>query len=321
MPIPLILGAIGLYGAGKVAGAYVDNDNARKINAEARDIVDYGERLMEAAQERTTYSLQALGRKKTYVLNNSIQNFVQAFSQIKNVNFNEPTELNELGKFQLDSASFEGLREMNKFASALSSAAATALMSFGAYGTASILGLASGSVASVLSGFVTSNATLAFLTGGSIATGVTSVLGGTLAAPALAVLGIFLESSASKNLSDAKSNKAQALRFVKEIELAKSMCGGICRRAYIYERLLMRLDILLSAANKGLVQTISASGTDYGKYSPAEKKTVAAAASLAKAVKTILDTPILTKEGNVTQESLDSANEDKTSIIGIKIES
>ncbi|MBQ7068918.1 MAG: hypothetical protein IJM82_07110, partial [Synergistaceae bacterium] len=206
MPIPLILGAIGLYGAGKVAGAYVDNDNARKINAEARDIVDYGERLMEAAQERTTYSLQALGRKKTYVLNNSIQNFVQAFSQIKNVNFNEPTELNELGKFQLDSASFEGLREMNKFASALSSAAATALMSFGAYGTASILGLASGSVASVLSGFVTSNATLAFLTGGSIATGVTSVLGGTLAAPALAVLGIFLESSASKNLSDAKSN-------------------------------------------------------------------------------------------------------------------
>ena len=309
MPIPLILGAIGLYGAGKVAGAYVDNDNARKINAEARDIVDYGERLMEAAQERTTYSLQALGRKKTYVLNNSIQNFVQAFSQIKNVNFNEPTELNELGKFQLDSASFEGLREMNKFASALSSAAATALMSFGAYGTASILGLASDSVASVLSGFVTSNATLAFLTGGSIAAGVTSVLGGTLAAPALAVLGIFLESSASKNLSDAKSNKAQALRFVKEIELAKSMCGGICRRAYIYERLLMRLDILLSAANKGLVQTINTSGTDYGKYSPAEKKTVAAAASLAKAVKTILDTPILTKEGNVTQESLDSANE------------
>lgn len=45
------------------------------------------------------------------------------------------------------------------------------------------------------------------------------------------------------------------------------------------------------------------SGTDYSKYTLEEKQNVAAAMSIAGAVKAVLDTPILTEEGELTNES------------------
>lgn len=45
-------------------------------------------------------------------------------------------------------------------------------------------------------------------------------------------------------------------------------------------------------------------GTDYRDYGEEEKKTIAMALATAGAVKAVLDTPILTKEGAVTEESL-----------------
>ena len=44
-------------------------------------------------------------------------------------------------------------------------------------------------------------------------------------------------------------------------------------------------------------------GTDFREFSDEEKKTVAEAMTMAGAVKSILDTPILDDEGNLTTES------------------
>ena len=76
----------------------------------------------------------------------------------------------------------------------------------------------------------------------------------------------------------------------------------------MFDRLLIRLDGMLYNANNAMRSVINAQGTDYNTFSSDGKKTVAAAASLAKAVKTILDTPILTEDGNLTSESLEAAN-------------
>lgn len=45
-------------------------------------------------------------------------------------------------------------------------------------------------------------------------------------------------------------------------------------------------------------------GTDYREYGEKDRKTIAMALATAGAVKAVLDTPILTKEGAVTKESL-----------------
>ena len=288
MPIPLLLGAIGLFGAGKLAGAYVDNDDARKINIEARELADFAEELMEDAQKFTNHALQALGRKKARVLNNSVKNFVDIFSQIHNVDFHAISQ-DETGNFQLDQSSFDDLRELSRMSMAITDVSAGALAAFAAYGAASIAGVPVAGVAASLAGLAT-NSTLSFLGGGGLMAGATSVLGGVIGAPVLAVLGIFVSSSASRNLEDAKSNKAQALQFAKQIETGVSLCN------------------VLHDANNGMRTAINTYGTDYRRFSEGAKKVTASAASLAKAVKTILDTPILTEDGQLTPESLNAAN-------------
>lgn len=50
-------------------------------------------------------------------------------------------------------------------------------------------------------------------------------------------------------------------------------------------------------------EAISEHGTDYNKFSQEQKQATAAAASIAKAVKMIIDTPILDSNGNITKES------------------
>ncbi len=198
--IPLLLGGAGLFGAGKLAGAYVDNDDARKINLEARDLTIFGENLMEDAQKYTKSALESLGKKKTQVLSTSIKTFVDLFSQIHNIDFNAPSSMDESGKFQLDKSSFDGLRELSSVSMTLTNASMNALAAFGAYGAASMLGLPSaGAAITALTG-LTANSTLAFLTGGSLAASVSSVLGGLVTAPVLTVLGFYLESSAARNL-------------------------------------------------------------------------------------------------------------------------
>jgi hypothetical protein len=53
-------------------------------------------------------------------------------------------------------------------------------------------------------------------------------------------------------------------------------------------------------------------GVNWEKYNDDEKRVIAAAASMAKAIKTVLDTPILTEDGKLTEESLKIATDVKT---------
>ena len=239
---------------------------------------------------------------------------------MKNVDFRDTPGLEEFSKFRIDAQDLRGLRDMSDFAGSIlggtvSGAVAGALTAFGAYSGVMAFGAAStGTAIATLSGAAATNATLAFLGGGSLAAGGLGmaggamVLGGLVAAPALAVLGLFMGSSASKNLDNARSNRAKARQFSEEMETAATLCNGIRRRSYMFERLLIRLAEYLNTSNSALRSAINTYGTDYRRFSQDAKKTVGTAASLAKAVKTILDTPILTEDGSLTPESLTAAN-------------
>ena len=49
---------------------------------------------------------------------------------------------------------------------------------------------------------------------------------------------------------------------------------------------------------------IATEGDDYSRYSPESKKVIVEAATTAGSIKAILDTPILTDEGSLTDESM-----------------
>lgn len=50
-------------------------------------------------------------------------------------------------------------------------------------------------------------------------------------------------------------------------------------------------------------EIVKTRGDDYRLYTPEKKKTVASAASLAVTVKSVLDTPILSEDGSLTEAS------------------
>lgn len=320
MPIPLLFIGIGLgtaaLGIGKGVKAGIDQKDANNTNAHAQSIVDDATKKAETSRKNSSKAIEDLGRKKVWVLDNSVETFIHLFEQLHNVELGASSGMDELKKFRIDKQAFGELKQMSAMASSIAGglvggAAAGALAAIGAYGGAMTLGACAttGTAIASLSGAAATNATLAFLGGGALSVGGlgmaggTMVLGGLVAGPALAVMGFIIGAKASANKDAAYSNLVKAKEYAEEVKTVQVLCKAIRMRANMFERLLIKLDAVFEPLTDSLAQIIQKSGTDFCRYSDEEKAAVAANLSLAKAIKAVLDTPILTEDGLLTEES------------------
>ena len=319
MPLPLlfigIAAATGLAGAGKSVKAVVDNTNANKINTAANEGVDNARKRLEQQRGAVARSLGKLGEEKLQILAGTVTSFVSAFEKIKNIDFTSSVGLEELEKLHIDQKDFEELKELGNFAiqvagGVTAGAAGGALTAIGAYGAAQTFAAAStGTAIASLSGAAATNATLAFFGGGSLAAGGLGmaggmmVLGGLVAGPALLVMGLITGAKSQEKLDQALINKAQAEEIMEALHTASNQCSAIRRRAYLFYSLLAHLDTYLLPLVWQMEDIIAKEGTDYRTYSPESKKVIMAAASNAGSVKAVLDVPILTDDGSLTEQS------------------
>lgn len=319
MPIPIIFIGIaavtGAIGVGNAVKGGVDQKNATKLNANSTERLEEASFRLDKLRKQCGKALDELGEEKIFVLNGSVQEFLTSFEKLKNVDFREAEELRELNKLQLDQVSFEELAEMKNFAVSIAKGSVAgitggAAAAFGAYSAASAFAAAStGTAISTLSGAAASNATLAFFGGGSLAAGGmgvaggTAVLGGLVAGPALLVMGTIVSANAGKNLENAKANAAITTETIEELENGAFQCIAIRRRTYIFYSLLARMDAYFLPQIFEMERIISEEGTDYSQFKPESKAAIAAAASTAATIKAILDTPILTEDGSLTESS------------------
>ena len=319
MPLPLlfigIAAATGLAGAGKTVKAVVDNTNANKINTAANEGVDNARKRLEQQRGAVAQSLEKLGEEKLQILAGTVTSFVSAFEKIKNIDFTSSVGLEELEKLHIDQKDFEELKELGNFAiqvagGVTAGAAGGALTAIGAYGAAQTFAAAStGTAIASLSGAAATNATLAFFGGGSLAAGGLGmaggmmVLGGLVAGPALLVMGLITGAKSQEKLDQALINKAQAEEIMEALHVASDQCSAIRRRAYLFYSLLAHLDTYLLPLVWQMEDIIAKEGTDYRTYSPESKKVIMAAASNAGSVKEVLDVPILTDDGSLTEQS------------------
>lgn len=319
MPLPFILAGLavgaGLVGAKKAYDAHSKNSEAESIQSSAQWLVDEAKYKLEEAREDTENNLKALGRTKVRVLNDDVKRFLSTFQQIHNVELSRSAGLNELSHFQMNEGSLAELRELGNLAEDLASGlasgtAAGGLVALGAYGGAMWLGTAStGTAIAALSGAAATNATLAFLGGGSLAAGGlgiaggTAVLGGIIAGPALAVMGFMMDSKADENLERARGNYARAQRMKEELEATTDVCRAISRRAAMFTNLLGSLEDLFKPQIHAMEDIVRDAGTDYRQYNEGEKEDIAKVLATAAAIKSVLDTPILTESGALTEES------------------
>lgn len=323
MPLPLAFIGLGAgsaaIGIGKTIKAAIDQNDAKEVNQQAQAIVDRSTDIVNSNRKLCGHALTHLGEQKIDTLESEIKPFIAAFEKLHNVELTDSTGIEELQNFVIDTKALDELKTMQSTAASLLSgmaggAVAGAVTAFGAYSAAMAFGAAStGTAIATLSGAAATNATLAFLGGGSLAVGGlgmaggTAVLGGLVAGPALAIMGFIVGGKASANKDRAYSNLAQAKEYKEEMQTAIVACNGIRKRADMFTRLLLQLGVYFEPLVYQLEKIIETRGTDYSTFSPEEKGVVAAAMATAGAIKAVLDTPILTDEGDITQESLETS--------------
>ena len=319
MPLPLLFigvaAATGTFGVGSTIKASIDANTAKLVNKNANEIVQSSTEWVNAQRLACGRSLTQLGEEKLFVLSSSMTEFLDCFQKIKNVDFKDTEGLDELKKFHIDEHDFEEMRSLVTFAGSLAGGAVAgtaggALAAFGAYGAAQALAFAStGTAISALSGAAATNATLAFFGGGSLAAGGlgmaggTAVLGGLVAGPALMVMGLVAGNAAKKNLEKAYTNRSEAIQIASQLNVAGLQCETIRRRTYMFYNLLARLDTYFLPLIYKMEDIVANEGEDYRAYSADSKKVIASCASAAVSVKSVLDTPLLTDDGLLTNES------------------
>lgn len=316
MPIPFILGAAAAIAAGVGIKNGLDakekNNKAERINRAAQDVLDIAKKKADEARKAANVSLETFGRTRAEVYTNTMKDFIYNFKKIHNIDY-KGSEFKEGTCFR-----DKDIPELEKgcdLATAVLSGAgggavAGALTAFGAYSAVGAFAAAStGTAIAGLSGVAATNATLAFLGGGALAAGGggialgTAVLGGLIAGPALAVLGWSMSSKADENLDKARANKAKAKEMEAELDVVTTKCTAIMGQAYRYNSLCRRLGTILDRKTDELKGVISSFGDDYRSYPQYAKEKVAIAMASAAATKSVLEVPILTKQGDISPQA------------------
>lgn len=315
MPIPIILGVIAggtaLYGAVKGVSGAMDHSKAKDINADARFMVDEANQNVEKQRNNTSNTLEKYGKRKLSAFDGIISDFLQTFGRLKNVETIHTPELDKLGIGDFSNQSLAGLRSDYQtlqdaglgLGAGLGSGAALA---FGAYNGTMLLATAgTGTAISSLTGVAATNATLAWLGGGTLAAGGggmalgTMVLGGIVAGPALAIFGHILGNKGEEALNNARSNMEQARTIRDEVTLTVNKLQAIAQVTTLASETFQKIGIELRRSIDALKEVIATDGDDYQKLNRQSKETVLRSVKFAQLIKAMIDTPILDKDGSL----------------------
>lgn len=171
-----------------------------------------------------------------------------------------------------------------------SGAASGALMGLGAYGSVGMLASAStGTAIASLSGAAATNATLAWLGGGSLAAGGFGmaggmvVLGGLVAGPAIAITGFVMASKAEEALTKARDYESEVDQAIEKINSMEIVLKGLQANAWEMSMTLTKLAKYFDECKPDV------ESNEQGAFERLLK--------CGSALKSVLDTPIMEKNG------------------------
>ncbi|WP_304350227.1 hypothetical protein [Comamonas testosteroni] len=330
MPIPIIIGvaagAAALYGAVKGVSGAMDQSKAKDINADARSIADEANASVEEKRQTTSKVLEKYGKRKITAFDGVISDFIHTFGRLKNVDAIHTPELQSLGVSDFSGQSLTDLRNDYQalkdagfgLGAGLGSGAALA---FGAYnGTMLLAAAGTGTAISSLSGVAATNATLAWLGGGTLAAGGggialgTMVLGGIVAGPALAIFGHIMGNKGEEALNNAHGNMEQARTIRDEAKLTVAKLQAITQVSTLASEIFQQVTIQLRRSVDNLAEVIAQEGANYQKLTPGSKKIVIEAVKFAQLIKAMIDTPILDKDGSLVLSTKKRIEDIQTSI-------
>lgn len=320
--VPIGVGAVtalaALFGVNKGLSAKEKMDKTQKLNVEIKQIIKRNQEVIKIKREQTANALEALGEDKYLIQATSMDNFLTHYGKLKKVNFKN-INCNVLYDFEpqglIMGSVIKGTVTAKKIlvngieavgSGVLMSAAACGSVMYGGFAAAS-----TGTMIGSLSGAAATNATLAWLGGGSLAAGGfgmaggIAVLGGIVAGPALLVGGWLLDSEAEEKMYKALEARDKALEYDADAKKIVSGLDAIYQRSNQVRTLLRDLNNVFEQQIQKLIDIIAVCGTDYSVYTNNNRDVVRICALLAKTIYTVMKVPLLTDKGSLTLESRD----------------
>ncbi|MBF0751224.1 MULTISPECIES: hypothetical protein [unclassified Pasteurella] len=353
MPLPFILAGAaivsGVYGVKKGFDAKSDLDDAERYQRYAKEESNDINKKLESQRSNTNSALVSYGNSKKQGIDqiNKFDSLIcypngERRNKQLSVAFNKKVIITPKEEVQIlkdleiidkhksleDSIKLVKTQTINmeKMTSAVQSVAAGTIAGLAA-GGASYLGVgtlaaaSTGTAISTLSGAAATNATLAWLGGGSIASGGlgiaggTAVLGGLVAGPLLAIGGAVMASKAAAKKDEAYEHLSKVRGEIKKLEIAISKLNAICIYTkecnstfkelmnYWLDDLFVKFDNLASR------------GVHYSDLSKSDKDIVMANYKIAYLLRDFISEPVM-KDDNVIskeeQKALKKAKKDYT---------
>ncbi|MRJ03066.1 MAG: hypothetical protein GXO19_00300 [Epsilonproteobacteria bacterium] len=238
MPLPFIIAggavAAAIYGIGKGVDAIEKNEEAERICKRAKEHFEEKQSELEMERRYLNRKLEEFGRYKLDIFTSDFKEFIELVRKCKEAKsslIHREWEIEGRRKGEYSSFISELERDVElslEIEEGLVSGITTgALTAFGVYGSVGLFASAStGTAIASLSGAAATNATLAWLGGGSLATGGfgmaggMAVLGGLVAGPAILITGLLMDSQAEKNLTAAYELEAEVEEKIEMMEEA-----------------------------------------------------------------------------------------------------
>lgn len=314
MPIPFLVaaGAAGLAGVVGVGGhisAKDTNERAERISRDAQNLYNDAKTSLEMAQNNTEQALMKLGYAKKNVLDSSINQFIRAYDRIKHIELQQSEGLDEISHFEIEQKDMIQLQEMvNIYSGTMTSGTA------GAAAGAIVALAASGSLPIVTSTLSLAGTVLALgdiggaigIAGTALSTAATMTPLAAVAAPIVLFTGISASMKADENLEKAKAMYAEAEAAAEKMKTSETLCVGIIDRAEMFNELLNELNgmfaqcvNLLDMVTMEMIRQLGR-GIKVTDLTYNEKKLIRVTRALAGAVKAVIDTPILSEKGELS---------------------
>jgi len=320
MAIPLIIGGlVALAGTGLGAGAMLSakekSDEAKEIYKNKNELQQATGDKLEQQQEKTKKSSESLGLLKLNLQKNEIAEFLIIYERLAKLNikgFNDSAIKFDFTPEEIKSMQRVVMNASEVLGAGVQSLTGGALAGAGVYSSVMALGTASTTTAiSSLSGVAATNATMAWLGGGSLATGGMGMaggamaLGGFVAGPAILIMGAIADSKAEKALTEAHEFAADVDIACEKMKSQAVLLGSIAVRCNEFSTVLTEL-------KQRLIPKLAECKVILDNYnnnlSESQEKVFHTTFLLAKTLKDVMNISVVKDDGKLNPKGINIGN-------------
>jgi len=292
MPFPFLIGAaVVLCGTAAVGGhlsAKEKNEKAQNIVEKAKKKYEKTKLNLETKQNDVNAAFVSLMQNKKVILNTVLQRFANTYKKVKDFKLKDSTGISEIDKMQFGISELEELKK-------LSIVYKEADDSIDDSNIAMALGAAAGPA---VAGFMGSSFIAATLTSPLAVVG----------APLFLFSAFKADAKADENLEKAETYSKETSVSVKKMKASITLCDAVKTKVSMFESLLLNLQKLLVVYEKNMTDIVNKNEKKFKRVNQADfsnddLSVIAATRSIAKAVKIVIDTPIIDNEWRLTPES------------------